>query len=123
MADEIIVLESNGGPIFTLFLIFPIPTPVQTGVPTPTNVIPTPATVDGISVLPITAEKALTQMEKDAFNAGTSAFRVVPLNKKATLTVPQFTVAIRAKYAAEKAAFDKWYAQAYRHSGLRLDEV
>ena len=121
MADEITILESDGSFRFSLFFIFPISTPVQTGVPTSTNVIPTPATVDGLSVLPLTAQKVLDPTEIVAFDDGTSAWREVPFRKDEGLTNAQLLTKARGLYAEELADFNHWYAQTYLHSGQRFD--
>ena len=122
MADEILILEGDGGFHYDLLLIFPIASPAQIGIP-PANVVPTPTSVDGVSVLSATAAASLSQAERDAFDAGTSAFRVVSFPKNPNFNNPQLLVAVRAEYAAQLARFTRWYDQTYLHSGARFDAV
>lgn len=117
MANEITIMEGVSFR-FSLFLIFPIATPVQVG---GANVVPTPATdPDGNSALPPIANSVLTIAEKTALDGGTAAYRVIQFRKDASLTNAQLLTLVRQKYAEELAKFNQQYTQTYRHAGLRV---
>lgn len=116
MANEITVLDGDGTDNnYNLLFLFPIATPKTAG---GSNVV-----VTASSTLPALGAAILQQAEKDALNAGTSAFRLVSFKKDTSLTLQQLQTKVREIYAAQKTVFDAWYAQAYQHVGTRIDSV
>lgn len=116
MANEIAVLDGDGGATYGLLFLFPVTTPKQIGPVVPANVVPTPS-----SALPANAASILTAAEVAALDTGTSAFRVVRMSKVAGMTNPQLVADAQVRYAAAKAEFDAWYAATYLHIGVRMN--
>lgn len=107
MANEITVLESyDGGSNYNVLFIYPIATPVQIG---NVNVIPTPST----SLPSGAATQVLTNTEKNALDAGTTAFEVVQFQKDGTATPAQMLTRVKEIYGIKKtnylAAYDAKY--------------
>jgi hypothetical protein len=115
MANEITVLEGNGAEVYSMLFLYPIAAPKAingTGV----NVVPTPS-----SGLPYVATVKLSQAEKDALDAGTSAFEVTTFSRIAGMTTPQLIGLAQALYAARLAEFTARYTERYRYVGVRLN--
>ena len=119
MADEILALERRGNRQNVLFL-YPIAVPTQVG---GSNVVPTPATVDAISVLPAVADAVLTAQEKTDLDAGTSAYEAVSFRPSPSMTGPEILAQVQGQYADRLALFNATYAARYEFAGQRFNAV
>ena len=112
MANEITVLSGNGRGVFDVLFLYTITTPKQVG---GVNVIETPS-----STLPKFAPEILTQAEKDALDAGTTAFDVIQFQKQSGLTGAQQSAQLKEIFASAEARFNDDYNLRYLHLATRL---
>lgn len=122
MAGEIIALEIGRERSANVAFLFPIATPAKIG-STLQNVVPTPATENGVNVLPPALDAVLTVTEKAALDGGTLAVHFVTFRDPGGLTGAQLLARIRELYAASKTAFEADYSRRYGRIGDRFDVV
>lgn len=115
MANEMTVLSGNGRGIYDVLFIFTIAAPKQiAGV----NIVETPS-----STLPKYAPEILTQAEKDALDAGTTAFDVIQFQKQSGLTGAQLTAQLREIFLAAETQFNADYNARHLHLATRLSRT
>lgn len=113
MANEIAVLDRdpNEGRARVLFLYL-IASPKQVN---GANVVPTPS-----ANLPDLAKIVLLQAEKDALDAGTSAFGVHTFPVPTTTTNQEAATFLKTKWAIYDADFQTQYTARYSRTGTRI---
>lgn len=115
MANEITVLQGDGGERYSFVFGFPIASPKQIG---GSNIVVTPS-----ADLPAIAATVFAQADKDALDAGTAAFEVASMSRDPSLTLADFKAAVQGYYARRQAAFNAAYASKYEYAGLQINAV
>ena len=110
MANEICVVRATTRGTLTLAFLYPITVPVQIN---GANVVPTPATNGGVSVLDPILESMLTAQEKTDLDAGTLAYEMVTYRYDPGASNAQALAKAQALYANRLSQFQTWYTTTY----------
>lgn len=116
MAEEITVIGQGPLNQFSLFFLYPIPSPIQVA---NANVIPTPA--DGGAALPEMVRRVITNPEIAALDAGEAAFEIAEFKPEDGMTNAALINKAKEIYGNRKALYLARYTQHYNKAGYRIN--